>query len=109
MIFFPTHFSKHSKSLLDLFFIDDLTKRLLYDQVFCPTFSRHDLIFLAYDFQFTHLATISDYNIDYVASSNAIDNVEWPNMYHLNIDLEGPTDYCGLRTTALFHDILILP
>ena len=24
-------------------------------------------------------------------------------------DLDGPTDYCGLRTTTLFHDILILP
>ena len=22
---------------------------------------------------------------------------------------DGPTDYCGLRTTTLFHDILILP
>ena len=88
---FPTHFSKHSNSLIDLIFIDDLTKRFLYDQVSCPTFSRHDLIFLAYDFQFAHLPTpkhikFRDYkNIDYVALSNAIDNVEWPNMYHLNI------------------------
>ena len=30
---YPTHFSKHCNSLIDLFLIDDLNKRLLYDQI----------------------------------------------------------------------------
>ena len=46
----PTHFSPTVNTLLDLFFIDDLKKRLLYDQISCPIFTNHDLIFLTYDF-----------------------------------------------------------
>ena len=49
-ILLPTHFSATNNSLLDLFFVNDKSKILLYDQLSCPIFSRHDLIFLSYDF-----------------------------------------------------------
>ena len=47
---FPTHFSRSTNTLLDLFFVNDLSKFLLYDQVSCPVFSKHDLIYLEFDF-----------------------------------------------------------
>ena len=41
----PTHFTC---TLLELFFVNDLSKSLLYDQIFCPVFSKH-LIFLVFN------------------------------------------------------------
>ena len=46
----PTHFSNTINTLLDLFFIDCIDKKLLYDQISCPVFSKHDLILLSFDF-----------------------------------------------------------
>ena len=38
----PTHFTSACNTLLDLFFVNDLSKCLLYDQVSCPVCSKHD-------------------------------------------------------------------
>ena len=45
-IFFPTHFTNTANTLLDLFFVNDMSKSS------GPIFSKYDLIFLTYDFQF---------------------------------------------------------
>lgn len=47
----PTHYTSTANTLLDVFFINDPTKMLLYDQLSAPGFSKHDLIYLVYDFQ----------------------------------------------------------
>ena len=104
---FPTHFSKHLNSLIDLFFIDDLSKRLLYDQISCPTFSRHDLIFLSYDFTLTFSAPpkcikYRDYkSIDYVALNNALDNIDWPNIYFL-YSIDDKINFLQEKVLSLF-------
>ena len=50
---FPAHLSKYLNTRINLLLIDDLSQILLYDQISCPTFCRHDLIFLSYDFTLT--------------------------------------------------------
>lgn len=57
----PTHFSSTSSSLLDIFFVDDTQKVLLYDQLIASSFSRHDLIFLTYNFETTINKSTSTY------------------------------------------------
>ncbi|XP_075159620.1 uncharacterized protein LOC142232810 [Haematobia irritans] len=47
----PTHFSSSSNTLLDLFFVNNLSDVLLYDQISAPCFSKHDLIFLSYNLE----------------------------------------------------------
>jgi len=46
----PTHFTGGSNTLLDIFFVNNMYKTLLYDQIAAPCFSKHDLIYLTYDF-----------------------------------------------------------
>ena len=59
-------------------------------------------------FQFTHFAApkhikFRDYKkIEYVALSNAIDDVEMPNMYHLNI-IDDKIDYFQNKLVSLFN------
>ena len=50
----PTHFTTSSSTLLDLFFVNNISKVLLYDQISAPCFSKHDLIFTTYDFYLHH-------------------------------------------------------
>ena len=45
-ISFPTHFTNTANTLLDLFSVNDMTKSLLYNQMSCPIFCKHDLIFI---------------------------------------------------------------
>lgn len=47
----PTHFSSSVNTLLDLFLVEDTSNVLAYDQLSCSCFSKHDLIFLLYDFE----------------------------------------------------------
>ena len=52
----PTHYTSTSCTLLDVYFVVDKTKVLLYDQLDVPQFSKHDLIFLSYDFKLTKVS-----------------------------------------------------
>ena len=47
----PTHYTNTVSTLLDLFFVSNRINVIKYDQISAPTFSKHDLIFLAYDFK----------------------------------------------------------
>ena len=40
----PTHFTSHSSTLLDVFFVSHMYKVLKFNQISVPAFSRHDLI-----------------------------------------------------------------
>lgn len=45
----PTHFTKESSSLLDLYLASDVGRVMLYTQLLAPGFSKHDLIFVSLD------------------------------------------------------------
>ena len=45
------HHNSTSTTLIDLIFVMNYLKTLLYDQVSAPCFTRHDLLFLTYDFK----------------------------------------------------------
>lgn len=83
----PTHFSNSCNTLLDLFFVCELSKSLLYDQFSCPVFSKHDVIFLTFDFQLQNKPIkpffYRDFkNVDYNVLDRAIDNIDWNIIYN---------------------------
>ena len=83
---FPTHFTNTSNNLLDLYFVNDLSKCLLYDQISGPIFSKHDLIFLTYDFQFRKAPLKPVFYRDFKNINNtelewAIHTVNWNVLY----------------------------
>lgn len=83
----PTHFTSTSSTLLDLYFIGNLSRKLLYDQLSASTFSRHDLIFLSYDFEKTpnqHKITYRDFkNVDLISLENDIFNIPWDQIFFM--------------------------
>jgi len=84
---FPTHYSSHCDTLLDLFLINDPRKIIHYDQVSVPAFSGHDLIFLTYDLTFDskiNSFTYRDYkNINYNELKTEFLCSDWSCIYHL--------------------------
>ena len=83
----PTHFSISNSTLLDLFFVSDKSKTLLYDQVAVPQFSKHDLIFMCYDFKVYIVEKFITYrnfkNIDFIELKKSIESINWSDIYHL--------------------------
>ncbi|XP_075162815.1 uncharacterized protein LOC142235445 [Haematobia irritans] len=81
----PTHYNNSSNSLLDVIFVNQMSKIKLYDQLSAPMFSRHDLLYIIYDCDFTiQPQTISfrDFrNIDYDVLKDFICNVSWDTLY----------------------------
>ena len=83
----PTHYSTTNSTLLDMFFINDTSKILLYDQLSAPQFSRHDLIFLCYDFMKTATVESVIYrdfkNTDYQKLYDDYDKIDWSPIYFI--------------------------
>lgn len=83
----PTHFTDSSSTLLDLFFVSDSSKVLLYDQLSASCFSKHDLIFLIYDFRMQETTNTFSYrdfkNLDYYVLEQEISHVDWNSVYHM--------------------------
>lgn len=81
----PTHFSHESSTLLDVYFISDVEKALLYSQLPAACFSKHDLIYLTYDLRIDEEQTIITYrdfkNLNYFNLRSDIANVQWEEMY----------------------------
>lgn len=87
----PTHFSATCNTLLDLFLVGDKSQVLLYDQLTVPCFSKHDLIFLTYDFNAPvadQFVTWRDFkNIDISMIEQEFLKINWENMhYMLSVD-----------------------
>jgi len=84
---FPIHFSRTRNTLLDLFFVSDVNKICLYDQLIVPSFSRHDLIYLTYNFDLNytdHIISYRDFkNINYILLNEVFDQCVWNNIYSL--------------------------
>lgn len=83
----PTHFTSTASTLLDLFFTDNHSRTMRYDQLSASVFSKHDLIFLSYDFNCkTEQKTITyrDFkNIDYTSLETDLANIQWNQIYYL--------------------------
>jgi len=92
---FPTHFSTTRNTLLDLFFVSDVNKICLYDQLIVRSFSKHDLIYLTYNFDLNytdHTISYRDFKninyinyiyINYIMLNEAFDQCVWNNIYSL--------------------------
>jgi len=79
---FLTHFSRTRNTLLDWFFVS-----VSYDQLIVPSFSKHDLIYLTYNFDLNytdHIISYRDFkNINYILLNEAFDQCVWNNIYSL--------------------------
>jgi len=84
---FPTHFSRTRNTLLDWFFVSDVNKICLYDQLIVPSFSKHDLIYPKYNFDLNytdHTIVYRDFkNINYILLNVAFHQCVWNNTYSL--------------------------
>lgn len=83
----PTHFTQYSHSLLDIFFVNDTSKVLLYDQISAPCFSKHDLIFMAYDFLGMSIDQKISYrdfnNLNYSLLESSFSEVDWSLIFNM--------------------------
>lgn len=83
----PTHHTQTSNTLLDLFFVSDSSRVLLYDQISAPAFSKHDLIFLTYKFEIQHSDQTISYrdfkNVNYITIEEMINEINWNQIYSM--------------------------
>lgn len=83
----PTHFSNTTNSLLDIFFVSNKKNILIYDQLIAPSFSRHDLIFLTYNFephQNTNTTTYHDFkHINHQTLLSEMGKIDWSLIYYM--------------------------
>ena len=84
----PTHFSRTTSTLLDLFFTAQKQNVLLFDQISAPNFSKHDLIILIYNFTCkkpTDSYTFRDFkNIDNELLMTCANFIDWDQIYFIN-------------------------
>lgn len=83
----PTHFSSTTCTLLDVLFVSNSKKVLLYDQLSAPAFSKHDIIFMTYDFSMDNPArqfTYRDFNnINIFNLVSDLDGILWDQIFYL--------------------------
>lgn len=107
----PTHFSKTTNTLLDLFFVTDLTRILLYDQISVPVFSKHDLIFLTLDYNLTTDVQYYFYrdfkNIDYNSLQICFESIDWSQLYFI-ASVDEQVDFFQNNITSLFEKFVPL-
>lgn len=81
----PTHYTATTNTLLDIFFVSDRNKVLLYDQLSVPCFSKHDLIFMTFDFKYTKIEDSDTYydfkHINYNVLSTEYAKINWNLIY----------------------------
>lgn len=81
----PTHFGPTSESLLDVFFVNNLSKMILYDQLTCSVFSRHDIIYMTYKMSISRTDTLISYrdyrNVNYVQLNHDVEAIDWNLIY----------------------------
>lgn len=87
----PTHYTTTVNTLLDLFFVNKPCNVLLYDQISASCFSKHDLIFLTYNFNVKFEEKTYKYrdfsNINYNVLYDSLSQIDWYTIYYTpNID-----------------------
>lgn len=83
----PTHFTTTSSTLLDIFIVSDSCKSLIFDQLSAPCFSKHDLIFMSYDFHLSNDKTPISYrdfrHINFDLLDQQFNNIQWNHIYFM--------------------------
>ncbi|KAI8121682.1 Cyclin-dependent kinase 5 activator 1 [Lucilia cuprina] len=83
----PTHFTATSSTLIDHFYVCDFSRILLYDQISAPCFSKHDLIFLSYNFSLrlkNSSYTYRDFrNLNYNVLYENYLQIRWDSIYYM--------------------------
>jgi len=107
----PTHFTHHSETLLDVFFVSSLSNALQYDQLSVPVFSKHDLIFLTYNFRKTSTDEYIQYrdykNLDLMGLSHAINEIDWDLIY-FTASVDDQVDFLQNNINFLYDRFLPL-
>jgi len=102
----PTHFTNTTNTLLDLFFVTDTNKVLLYDQLSAPQFSKHDLLFMTYDFQQNLTEDFYIYrdfkNIDHISLNWELCNIQWDRIFDMT-DVNDQANFLTKNITYLFN------
>lgn len=87
----PTHFSRTCDSLLDLIFVNNLTKVIKYEQLVASVFSKHDVLFMTYEVPINRRVqnyTYPDFkgiNSDFL--NYIVNNIQWDLVYsYENVD-----------------------
>jgi len=102
----PTHFTDHSETLIDLFFVSHLIKIKQYEQLSASAFSKHDLIFITYDFEKTICDNQYKYrdfkNINLPELYRAFDEIVWENIYSNN-SVDFQVDFLQTNINYLYN------
>ena len=82
------HLNSTSSSLIDLLFVNNMTKVLLYDHISVSCFSNHNLLFLTYNPSTNpkdRNITYRDFkSIDFTTLNSSVDNICWDRIYSLD-------------------------
>lgn len=101
----PTHFTETTNTLLDLFLVGEESSILLYDQLSAPCFSKHDLIFMTYNFQLASpvkTVTFRDFkNINTRLLEQEFLRIEWSTLYYL-ISVDDQLSFLEYNLNRLF-------
>ena len=105
----PTHFTSQSSTLLDVFFVSNTSNVLKYDQLSVPAFSKHDLIFLTYNFR-KHISESSleyrDYkNLDLAGLNTAVNEIDWDLIY-LTASVDEQVDILQNNINTLYEEFV---
>ncbi|KAI8119833.1 hypothetical protein CVS40_9064 [Lucilia cuprina] len=85
----PTHFTATNNTLLDLFFVNRLSKILMYDQLSASCFSKHDLILMTYNFQLhivpdKHVTFRNFKNIHFNLLEYEFQQINWDHHFYMH-------------------------
>lgn len=101
----PTHFTKETATLLDVFFVGNTGKAVFYNQLSASGFSKHDLIYLTYDIPIgseQNEIIFRDFkNINYESLQIDIANVQWEQI-HLMSSVEQQVVFLQQNIKTLF-------
>ena len=90
----------------------DLSRLLIYDQVSCPVFSKHDLIFLCFNFNL-HLEPYKPFyyhdfkNIDYHNLEYAANTIDCSHIYGIE-SVDNQVYFLENNILSLFHSFIPL-
>lgn len=106
-----THFSSTTSTLLDVFFVSNKLDALLYDQLAVPCFSKHDLIFLAYNFVPDSDSPVIFFrnfnNIDYINLQSDLLRIEWQ-LIHNYTNIDDQIGFLDFNIHALYDKYIPL-
>jgi len=102
----PTYFTSNSSSLLDQFFVSKPLRVIHHDQLSAPVFSRHDLLFLCYDFNIERTPTKTLYrdfkNINAELLVADVYNIPWTNTYTMP-SVDDQANFLQANITYLYN------